>query len=170
MIKYLFREDEPLRIKSANKADPQKIGEALAKITAKNGGRLTPGDVVDAARSEKHPLHHHFEWDNSIAAEAYRLEQARSIIRIVRVTDDEGHDQAPRAYLSIHDEAGTSYRSLADVRSSADLQMVVLRQAERDLAAFQQRFRQLADICADVAQIREKLAVRQRKHESRSAA
>ena len=170
MIKYIFRDDEPLRIKAAGKADAQTIGEALATITKENQGRLTPKDVVDAARSGNHPLHQHFEWDDSAAAEAYRLDQARSVIRVVRVVDDEGSDGTSRAFLSINDKSGVAYRSITEVKSSADLQSALLRQAERDLDAFQRRYRELTDVCEFVAKAREKVRARQTIKESRAAA
>lgn len=169
-IRYIFREDEPLRIKAAGKADPQAIGEALAEITQASAGRLTPNLVVDAARSNNHPLHQHFEWDDSVAAEQFRLDQARNIIRVVRVVDDEGKDGTSRAYLSINDKQGTAYRSITEIKSSADLQMALLRQADRDLDAFTRRFRELADVCDLVAQARKKVEARMQKFETRAAA
>lgn len=48
-------------------------------------GRFAPNDVVEAARDEDSPLHAFFEWDDSLAAEAHRVEQARRLIRSVRV-------------------------------------------------------------------------------------
>lgn len=170
MIQYIFREDEPLRIKAAGKADPQVIGEALAEITGQNEGRLTPEAVVSAARSSNHPLHPHFEWDDSAAAEMYRQEQARNIIRIVRVVDDEGKDGTSRAYHSISDKGGVAYRSITEIRSSIDLQMAMLRQADRDLDAFQRRFKELIDVCDLVAQARKKVEARMQKFETRAAA
>ncbi len=44
-------------------------------------GRLTPALVVDEARDETHPLHTHFQWDDSIAGEQYRQVQAARLIR-----------------------------------------------------------------------------------------
>ncbi len=49
------------------------------------GGKLTPEQVLDAARPDESPLHGFFEWDDSAAAEAYRIEQARELIRRVRI-------------------------------------------------------------------------------------
>ena len=69
MIKYWFKEDEPLTIKSADKANPQKIGEALTAISVTHGGHLVPAAVVDAARDTKSILHRHFEWNDKAAAE-----------------------------------------------------------------------------------------------------
>ena len=48
--------------------------------------RLIPEDVVKAAESPTHVLHDAFEWDNSIAGHNWRLEQARVLIREVKVT------------------------------------------------------------------------------------
>ena len=41
--------------------------------------------VVDDARDPESPLHKHFEWDDEIAASAYRIDKARAIIRSVKV-------------------------------------------------------------------------------------
>lgn len=48
-------------------------------------GRLTPQRVVEAAKSKKSPLHEFFEWNDVVAAEAYRLDQARALIRTVGI-------------------------------------------------------------------------------------
>lgn len=49
-------------------------------------GRLTPAEVVDFARDPETSLHGQFEWDNTIASNRYRLEQARHCIRRVNIT------------------------------------------------------------------------------------
>ena len=160
MIKYRFKEDEPLTIKAADKANPQKIGEALAKITEANKGHLVPAAVVQAARDAKHILHRHFEWNDKAAAEKFRLDQARSLIRCIHVDSEDAESGATRAFLSIREKDGTSYRSITDVLNSADLQQRVLAQAERDLLAFESRYRNLEDICSLIRAARERLAVR----------
>jgi hypothetical protein len=170
-IKYVFREDEPLRIKAAGKADPQVIGEALEKIANEvENEELRPKAVVDAARNKKHPLHPHFEWDDSVAAEAYRVDQARSLIRIVRVISEETQDGTERAFISVKQDSGTSYRHVTAVRSSLELQLAVLKRAQADLEAFEKRYREFADVCDLVRSAREKLADRQNKFETRAAA
>lgn len=168
MVEYIFR-DGPVTIKNAKKADPQKIGTALAKIAEQQKGRLTPPAVVEAARDTRNPLHKHFEWNDALAAESFRLEQARMLIRSVALVGDDDAEPAP-AFLSISDKAGTSYRSMGDILDSADLQSAVLAAAERDLAAFEKRYRQLKDICEIVSDARAKVAARRNKHESRAQA
>lgn len=66
-------------------AKQELIAARLAKITEDCGGNLTPAAVVEDARSKKSPLHDQFEWDDGEAAHKYRLEQARTLIRSVRV-------------------------------------------------------------------------------------
>lgn len=172
-IRYVFREDGPLLIKAAKRADPQKIGEALATITGANHGRLTPKAVVEAARSNRHVLHKHFEWDDAKAAEAHRLDQARAIIRAIRVEEDASDaETAPRAFHSINGGrgGGTAYRTLDDVRSSLEFQTALLNAAERDLVAFQTRYRALQDVCGDVERAREAIRRRRANLETRAGA
>jgi hypothetical protein len=59
--------------------------EALREIADANAGDLTADAVVEAARPKDSPLHGFFEWDNRQAADSYRLTQARTLIRKVRI-------------------------------------------------------------------------------------
>lgn len=168
MLKYLFK--EPLTIQAADKADPQKIGEALAAIAAGNKGELTPPAVVDAARDKKSALHRHFEWSDQVAAEKYRLDQARSLIRSIHVEDDDAEDGHLQAYISVNDKGGVSYRSLGDIKNSADLQAKVLVQAEKDLEAWTKRYRSLADVCQIIRQAQELVKRKRQRVETRAQA
>lgn len=167
MIKYVFK-DDPLPIKNAKDADPQTIGEALAAIATTAGGDLTPKAVVEAARDPRHTLHAHFDWDDASAAEKFRQDQARAIIRCIRIDDDQ--EEPARAFLSVTGRGGVSYRTLGDVKSSSDLQLAVLKAAERELDAFERRYRELEDVCALVRSARSTVRRRREKVETRSAA
>jgi hypothetical protein len=61
----------------------------LAVVDLEKRGRLTPRDLVDAARDPSSPLHSEFEWDDGKAADDWRIEQARRLIRSVKVMVDE---------------------------------------------------------------------------------
>lgn len=162
-IKYVFREDGIIAIPNASKADPQAIGEALDQIATKAGGELTPGAVVDAARAPRHALHPFFEWNDAAAAHKFRLDQARSLIRTIHAVDEGADEGTAQAFISVSDRTGTSYRRLADVKANADLQAHVLAAAERDLVAFETRYRSLMSVCAIVQQARERLIEERRK-------
>lgn len=164
MVKYIFR--EPLTLKGSDKADAQKIGEALNTL-AGSEGELTPTMVVEAAKNPRHVLHKHFEWDDTVAANLYRLDQARGVIRSICV--EEG-DEVPPAFISISGRGGTSYRTLRAVQNSADLQSRVLAQAERDLEAWERRYRVLNDICEIVRTARDKIRQKRKTEDSRAQA
>jgi len=142
MTTYAFDGAVPGR---AKRADPQAIGEALETIRLENGGELHPQAVVADARDAKSPLHRYFEWDDKKAAEAHRMDQARALIRSIRIIDD-NDDKARPAFLSIRSDNGVGYRSLGDVLSSRDLRQRLLEQAERDLDAWTARYRELREI------------------------
>lgn len=162
-IRYVFAEEAILAFKNAKDADPQRIGEALAEIAAASDGHLTPQAAVAAARDPRHTLHPHFEWDDEVAADAYRLDQARHLIRLIRVSDD-NRDVDPPAFLSVNQgKAGVSYRTIGDVLNSVTLQDAVLKAAERDLLAFETRYQRLGDICTIVREAREKVAERRQR-------
>ena len=63
----------------------------LTRLAAENNGLLTPDHVVDAARNNASPLHRWFQWNNDAAAHMYRVEQARHLIRSVRVDVTTSH-------------------------------------------------------------------------------
>lgn len=156
-VRYCFREDGIFALPNASKADPQVIGEVLDQIATKGGGELTPGAVVDAARAPRHALHPFFEWNDQTAAQRFRLDQARSLIRSIHAIDADVDAGSAQAFISVSDRSGTSYRRLSDVKQDADLQHAVLTQAERDLLAFETRYKNLLDVCDLVRRARERL-------------
>lgn len=63
-----------------------KVEAELRELAEAHGGRLTPDLVVATARAKKGSyLHAQFQWDVKKAAEQYWLDQARALIRRVRV-------------------------------------------------------------------------------------
>jgi len=51
-------------------------------------GSLTAKEVLDLARPKSSPIHSHFDWNDSEAAESWRLHQARMLIACVVVEID----------------------------------------------------------------------------------
>lgn len=54
-------------------------------IGLQRNDRLTPDEVVEDARAETSVLHDLFEWRDSVAANAHRVQTARALIREVQV-------------------------------------------------------------------------------------
>jgi len=55
----------------------------------KRKNSLTASGLLEEASKESSPLHGLFEWDNSKAAEKYRLIQARNVLRRYNVTESD---------------------------------------------------------------------------------
>ena len=95
----------------------------LTRLATENHGRLTPDSVVDAAKDEASPLHGFFEWDDDAAAHMFRVEQARHLIRSVRVDVTTSHHTV-RVPAFVHDpecERGEQgYVSIRQVASDED--------------------------------------------------
>ena len=77
-----------------------QIRDALIEIHNTHEG-LTPHSVVIEARSKKSPLHDCFEWDDSKAGHAYRLYQARALIRRVHIVVQK-NDEEKRERVFYH--------------------------------------------------------------------
>jgi hypothetical protein len=63
----------------------QAVGERLEALR-KKAAALTPELVLSDAKSTRSPLHRYFEWDDTLAAQKYRIDQAGDLIRSVQVT------------------------------------------------------------------------------------
>lgn len=107
---------------------------------------LRPEAVVEAAKRDDNPLHRYFTWDDGEAAQAYRLMQARALIRVA-VNVIEETSEPVRAYVSLSTDrkSGVGYRATADVMSDADLLMQLLADAKAELAAFQRKYTRLRE-------------------------
>ena len=127
----------------------------LEEIREANGGVLTAQAVVEAARPEDHPLHQHFEWNDEKGAEKYRVQQARQLIRVVKLiyVDKRGEVQKMRVFHSVSDpESGTgrSYVPLDEIQASELMTAELRRRMEIDWRNLHRRYKQFAEFIAMV--------------------
>ena len=124
-----------------------KIQAALQEIAANNDGILRPEIVVEAARAKTSPLHSSFEWDNTRAAEAHRLWQARQLIVSVTIKYEGVKNSSP-IYVSLKKdrEAGGGYRTMVAVLSDDELREQLLEDARQDMEIFRQKYCGLAKL------------------------
>lgn len=59
--------------------------ERIQWLADQNDGRVTASMVVADAKKKTSPLHACFDWDNDVAGDKWRLEQARRLIQSVRI-------------------------------------------------------------------------------------
>lgn len=106
-------------------------------------GRLDPKDVVDEARDPRSPLHKSFTWNDDEAAEQWRLQQARQLIRSIKIERVE-NTQEPRMVrfvrAFVHDPANDGYLATEDVAKLPDVRDRVLAEMRRDLQRLQSKW------------------------------
>jgi hypothetical protein len=118
-----------------------------------NEGRLTPALVVDEARPVKSELHHCFEWDDTVAGERWRLEQAAELIRSVKVIRATKDDVAPgvRSWMVDREKpAPRSYEPVEDLLSDPLQRKLLLASFKRDWASFQARYQRLQEFATTI--------------------
>ena len=132
--------------------DAQVVGERLDAIRERDGG-ITAEAVVDDARPVDSPLHPAFEWDDSVAAEKYRLDQARYLIRAVVIQRPDVEEPRPvRAFVVVKESDGNEvYTSTIKALSDEELRRQVLERALRELDAWRRRYEDLAELAEVLA-------------------
>jgi hypothetical protein len=124
-----------------------KIQAALQEIANQHDGILRPEIVVDAARAKTSPLHSSFEWDNTKAAEAHRLWQARQLIISVTIKYEGVKNESP-IYVSLKKdrETGGGYRPMVAVLADDELREQLLEDARQDMEIFRKKYRGLKQL------------------------
>ena len=142
-----------------SKVPAQDAGEELERIRTANDGNLDAGDVVTESRPEDAPLHQLFEWDDAVAAEEHRKNQARQIIRSVRVeTPADDRKSPPKVvicYVSPAPQKKPGYRLAEEAMADPVTREQVLNNALAALAGWKQRYADLEDIAGDLAGVAE---------------
>jgi hypothetical protein len=121
--------------------DAQEVGEELERIEQK-----TALAVVKAARKSRGALHDSFEWDDAVAAESHRMEQARYVLRMIVTVEErevggETETRQVRAYEAVlfADDDGKSdkamtYVSTREALSDPQLRAQVMNRLESTIA------------------------------------
>jgi len=120
--------------------------EELAVIAKKHRGNLRPHDVVAYARDPKTSLHSQFQWDDSVAAEQYRLWQARQIIRVSVIVVPHGDkEMRVRAYWSLPSQRNRrgGYRGAIEVMDDEDMREELLAMARDDMTRFRVKYQSI---------------------------
>lgn len=87
-----------------SKLEAQVVGEEIARIAAEHGGQVSKQAIVDESRPADAVLHEEFEWDDAIAGEKFRQQQAgeiaRSIVEVI-IDPETQHPREARAFVSV---------------------------------------------------------------------
>lgn len=127
-----------------------KVVEELKRIANEHAGLLQPAIVVQEARPTSSPLHSHFEWDDSQAAEKYRIQQARQLISVVVEVIPGLKDPIPVFVSLSPDRArdGGGYRVMTTVLTDKMSKELLLQDALNELEIFQRKYARLKELSA----------------------
>lgn len=112
-------------------------------IKDKFGGNVTPKEFLEAARPLNSPVHDYFDWNDSSAAEKYRLEQARNLIISVYVVADDNNPI--REFLRVQIGQQKRYLEHEQVEQNQDLMDQVIAGAKEQLVRWQERYGRYMD-------------------------
>lgn len=125
--------------------------EALRLIDERDNG-LKPKAVVDAARPENSPLHGAFCWDDTEAAERYRIIQAQDLIRsykeiqVIEEKKYKGPMYVNVPITRVGSSAENRYMHIDKVRKNQKFLDSVLAEALEQLKGFRDRYRYLSQL------------------------
>jgi hypothetical protein len=129
-------------LESSEPIEDEDVAKALQDIANSDPDDLIrPVDVVEAARDEDSPLHKYFEWNNGAAAHAYRLVQARNLIRKVQFTRGDPAPQVVNITI-VHADTGEKRRGYVPTERAVaepDLRAQILQDARRGIEAYRNR-------------------------------
>jgi hypothetical protein len=100
-------------------------------------GSVGPEALVEEARAEASPLHHLFEWDDSVAGERYRLEQARQYIARVEFVPAPEREPVLVEMPVVHTRAAATS---ATCLSGVDLTMCSIDRLQAELRDLRRRY------------------------------
>ena len=141
-------------------ADATQVAKELSSL----GKKLTPQQIVEQARKKNSAMHNIFEWDNSKAADEWRLHQARLLMcAIVTIKSDDGDGQPIRAFVSVSADQDDSeegskkqrhYVSMSAAMSKAEWREEVLADARRELEGWSKRYQTYSELSKEVKMVR----------------
>jgi len=101
------------KIKSfARKVNPDDAIQEIERIENVYG-KITAETILKAASNEKSPLHELFQWDDTLAAQKYRLSQARTLINNIEVIYiSDGEERSIPAYEIVRTEETQQYKHI----------------------------------------------------------
>lgn len=127
-------------------SDAEIIGRRIELLSPI--GQITAEKFLKDAKRKNSPTHGYFEWDNNRAAQEYRLEQARLLIRSVDIiVISDGKEFETRAFHHIKiNEDETAYVSTNVIFSNKDYYFQVLENAISEIKSWQEQYRNYREL------------------------
>lgn len=137
------------------KGSAQVAGEVCEKLEKQ--GRLSAKNLLDESRPEDAPLHGSFEWDDSVAAEKYREDQAREIIRSLVIVPEKC--EPVRGFFKVERTANT-YQAIDTIMKSETDTEKLFKIALNELRAMHRKYasiKKLDSVWAAITNVQEEV-------------
>ena len=122
----------------------------LSIMKVKEIHMVTSKDILNDAKKKNTPYHEYFNWDDSLAAEEYRINQARQLIgSIMQVTiiHEEEEPQEIRCFVNVIDEKGErGYVKTAYAMTKPILMNQVVQQALKEVESWRKRYKEYQEL------------------------
>jgi len=128
---------------SIKDVEPMAAFDELMRIRESHDGILSPRDIVNESRPKNAVLHPAFEWNDKVAAEEYRLWQARRVSRAVYVIEPATEDEPERETPAFYHVARNEYQPTEIVIRRPDLFEQALEVLHQKFAAAERAVREL---------------------------
>lgn len=124
--------------------DAQTVADEISEI----GEDVTAEQIVDKAKDENTELHKCFTWDNDIAAEKYRIIEARQIVRhLVREELPDAKNDTPPLRVFYKTNNGEGYKHIErTIIKKEDEYQALLARAMMELRAFKVKYSMLEEL------------------------
>lgn len=133
------------------------VGAKCEEIERRDGS-ISSSSLVEEARDESSEIHALFEWDDKIAGEQWRLQQAKIVLSCLKVTVKDSDDEMPRkirAFVNTNPERSKGvYMNIEDAMSNYDTRNGVILRAKKELMAFLDKYSSIKELDELVIEIK----------------
>ena len=121
------------------KADAEKVASEIEHLE-----NATPERILDYARNEDTELHKCFEWDDAVAGENWRKQQARMIVCNLVYVDNEKKE--PSKLRVFYQSEEREYKPVKFTLQKKDEYQELLERALKELHAFKEKYKMLTEL------------------------
>lgn len=129
--------------------DANVVGTIVERIAKENDGVCPPALLVDEARTKDSALHGLFTWDNRKAADEWRKQEARQVVKALVVVVDDSEIRPPAfVHVRVSTDNGEreGYSATLDVIKDPALRSQALHEAIVTLRGFRRRYEALTEL------------------------
>lgn len=126
-------------------ADAQKCYEEIMEI-CDSLDSASPQDILEKARDELSELHKCFTWNDSVAAERWRMHEARLITRQLVIKEEKVPTDRPEVRLFYKTDNESGYKPTELIVQKEDEYKALLKRAKMELEAFKRKYAMLREL------------------------